>query len=267
MLKARVLTALVLMAVLLALLFAAPPLLVLVAFAAVSAIAGWEWGGLMKQDASARCFYGAMIFFFCWMLREAQEELFPMIWGLSALFWLLLGPAWLRKRFSFAANDFAGYATGVILLVPTWAALVDLHQRGPWVLLAVMAAIWVADIAAYFTGRAFGKTKLAPSISPGKTREGAWGALLAVVVYGLLVWPAVGVIRPAGASEWGLLALALVVLTVLSIMGDLFESLLKRQAGIKDSSNILPGHGGVLDRIDSLTSTLPIVALFLHWLG
>lgn len=265
MLKARVLTALVLVAGLLALLFAAPPLVVLLAFAAISAVAGWEWAGLMKLDRATRYLFGGLVLFFCWMMRDAAIELFPLIWLLSALFWLLLAPFFLLRRSSIADNDFVGYGLGLLLIVPTWAALLALHQRGPWVLLAVMAAIWVADIAAYFSGRAFGKNKLAPAISPGKTREGAYGALLAVLVYGLLVWPLADVVHPASPGQWLLLALALLVLTVLSIMGDLFESLLKRQAGIKDSSQILPGHGGILDRIDSLTSTLPLVALLLHW--
>ncbi|HEY3433324.1 MAG TPA: phosphatidate cytidylyltransferase [Rhodocyclaceae bacterium] len=265
MLKARVITALLLVVGLLSLLFAAPPLLVLLVFALVAGLAGWEWAGLMQQDKATRLMYGGMVFFFCWMLREAQDEIFPILWGLSAIFWCLLAPFWLARRWTFAGNDFVGYATGVILIIPTWAALVTLQQRGAWVLLAVMAAIWVADIAAYFTGRRWGKNKLAPAISPGKTREGAYGAVLGVLVFGLLAWPIAHVLEPSNTAMWFWFALSLLVLTVLSIMGDLFESLMKRQAGIKDSSQILPGHGGILDRIDSLTSTLPVVALLLYW--
>jgi phosphatidate cytidylyltransferase len=140
-----------------------------------------------------------------------------------------------------------------------------LYRMDAWLLLAAMALVWIADIAAYFCGRAFGRNKLAPSISPGKTREGAFGALLAVLVYGFVLalkqWPDASAERLAGV------AVVLLLLTVLSIVGDLFESLLKRQAGIKDSSNLLPGHGGVLDRIDSLTSTLPLVALYFFWMA
>ena len=121
-----------------------------------------------------------------------------------------------------------------------------------------MATVWVADTGAYFFGRTFGSHKLAPSISPGKTWEGAVGGGLTVIVYGFVFSSKL----PAVLSDsFVLLLSALILLTVISIMGDLFESLLKRQAGLKDSSNVLPGHGGVLDRIDSLTSTLPLVAL------
>ena len=127
-----------------------------------------------------------------------------------------------------------------------------------------MAVVWVADIAAYFTGRAFGRRKLAPSISPGKTWEGAAGAAVAVLAFGF------GILAMLGAElQGGVAAIAVVLLawTAVSIVGDLFESLLKRQAGLKDSGNILPGHGGILDRIDSLTSTLPMVALGAVWLA
>jgi phosphatidate cytidylyltransferase len=129
-------------------------------------------------------------------------------------------------------------------------------------MLAAMALVWVADIAAYFAGRAFGRRKLAPAISPGKTWEGVAGAVVGVLAYGGAVFnfsPLAGKL-PLSVP---LLALLLVTLTAVSVMGDLFESLLKRQAGIKDSSQLLPGHGGVLDRIDALTSALPLSALIL----
>ena len=145
----------------------------------------------------------------------------------------------------------------------TWAALVERLKRGPWALLGILAIVWVADIAAYFFGRAFGKHKLAPSISPGKTWEGAAGAFLGVTAYGLVVGPALGL----WVSLPPLAVLSLAILTGVSIMGDLFESLLKRQAGLKDSGSIFPGHGGVLDRIDSVMSSLPVVVLTLHVLS
>lgn len=151
-----------------------------------------------------------------------------------------------------------GLILGAVVVLPTWIALVQLRQVGALPLILVMAIVWLADIAAYFFGRTFGKRKLAPSISPGKTWEGALGGGFAVVVYGLALAPQLPDVL---GGNLPLLIAVLLLLTVVSVMGDLFESLLKRQAGLKDSSNILPGHGGVLDRIDSLTSTLPLVAL------
>jgi phosphatidate cytidylyltransferase len=131
-------------------------------------------------------------------------------------------------------------------------------------MLAAMALVWVADVSAYFAGRTFGRHKLAPTISPGKTWEGVAGAVVGVLIYGGIVFtftPLAGSLPLATP----LLVLLLMLLTAVSVMGDLFESLLKRQAGIKDSSNLLPGHGGVLDRIDALTSTLPLAALILYF--
>ena len=136
-----------------------------------------------------------------------------------------------------------------------------MRSHSPWLLLAVCALVWVADIGAYFGGRAFGKRKLAPQISPGKSWEGVWSGLAAVMVYGAVVY-ATGLPMVPEVLSWPIAMLLLVILVSLSVEGDLIESLLKRQAGIKDSSNLLPGHGGVLDRIDSLTSTLPLAALW-----
>jgi phosphatidate cytidylyltransferase len=128
-----------------------------------------------------------------------------------------------------------------------------------------MAVAWVSDIAAYFTGRAWGRRKLAPNISPGKTWEGVAGAFVGVVVYGVAVGLSTGWLAELSFVALLGAVLALLLLTALGVVGDLFESLLKRQAGIKDSSQILPGHGGVLDRIDSLLAILPPAALILHW--
>jgi phosphatidate cytidylyltransferase len=146
---------------------------------------------------------------------------------------------------------------GWLLLLPTCLALFQLRAINPLLLLGFIATIWISDTAAYFTGRKFGRHKLAPSISPGKTWEGVAGALTAVIIYAL-TWSYL----VADKTQIILLAPLLLVLVVLGIIGDLFESLMKRQAGVKNSSNILPGHGGILDRIDALTSTLP-VAIFI----
>ncbi|HNJ85279.1 MAG TPA: phosphatidate cytidylyltransferase, partial [Agitococcus sp.] len=147
--------------------------------------------------------------------------------------------------------------TGLILLIPAWAGLTDLHQASPWWLLYVFCLVWGADTGAYFAGRKFGKHKLAPSVSPGKTIEGFVGGLITTSM--LIV--AVAIYRDLSAIRF-VAFVGLSLLTVLaSVLGDLLESMVKRQAGVKDSGNIFPGHGGALDRIDSLTAAAPLFAL------
>lgn len=271
MLKTRVVTALFLLAGFLLAVFLLPPLGWAGFVALLSAIAGWEWGGFMRLAGPARAALGAVL---C-AVSAAAILIFPAAMGgagwseaaawqlgrwlyIPALvFWGGVLPFWLWRRWPLPGR-LGGIVVGAIVLLPTLLAFVQLRQLGAWTLVCILAVVWAADVAAYFSGRAFGKRKLAPNISPGKTWAGAWGAVLGVLVYGF------------GASAWlpvsmqpsiPVFVLMLILLTVLSILGDLFESLLKRQAGLKDSSNILPGHGGILDRIDSQTSTLPFVAL------
>jgi phosphatidate cytidylyltransferase len=154
---------------------------------------------------------------------------------------------------------------GVLVTVPAWASLVLLHSRepdGPYVILYLLVLVWAADSGAYFAGRKWGKRKLAPVISPGKSWEGVYGGIALCSVLAVAVGLAYGETLKQAA---GLLLVSL--LTVMfSIVGDLLESLMKRQAGIKDSSNLIPGHGGVLDRIDSLTAAAPVFFIGLHWL-
>ncbi len=191
--------------------------------------------------------------------EEVSSAWVIAVYLVAAGFWGVLVPCWLRAKWRLP-DGLPGVLTGFVVLFPAWLALVQLRIPGPGALLAVLAVVWMADIAAYFSGRAFGKRKLAPSISPGKTWEGAIGAAVGVVLYGIALRLAFA-FAPVGLPLW---VLCLLGVTAVSVAGDLFESMLKRQAGIKDSSNVLPGHGGVLDRIDSLTSTLPVVALL--WL-
>jgi phosphatidate cytidylyltransferase len=264
MLRTRVITALLLVAGLALILFGLPPLAAVLTFAAIAALAAWEWGGLMRQDQPARVMYAFVLLLFCWQLTVAAPQLVPLLLAVSAGFWILVVPLWFRFKWTLAGNDFFGYLLGALVILPTWAAMVALHAVSTWLLLAAMALVWVADISAYFAGRRFGRHKLAPTISPGKTWEGVAGAVVGVLIYGALV---LSFSPLAGRLPWPLpvLALLLILLTAVSVMGDLFESLLKRRAGIKDSSNLLPGHGGVLDRIDALTSALPLAALILYF--
>jgi phosphatidate cytidylyltransferase len=151
-----------------------------------------------------------------------------------------------------------------LILLPAWQGLIWIKQGalGNWQIMAVMVLVWGADVGAYFSGKAFGKRKLAPKVSPGKSWEGVYGGL----ALSLVITTIVGVMREwtAGQLLIGLFGAALIVFV--SVVGDLTESMFKRQSGIKDSSNLLPGHGGVLDRIDSLTAAVPIFAVLL-WMA
>ncbi|WP_153108704.1 phosphatidate cytidylyltransferase [Propionivibrio limicola] len=285
MLKTRIITAVVLLAAFCFALFRLSSLGWTLVATLVAAIAAWEWGGLMRLGKEGRL--GLAIFFagicgmFVWLVPEALgigvggRGIDQAAWSLgrwfyipAAIFWFGVVPLWMRSRWALSGDRLGavwGVLTGVVVILPAWLALVQLRMLGAWTLIAVMAVAWVADVAAYFSGRAFGRHKLAPTISPGKTWEGAFGGAAAVVVYVFfIVFPRLPT-EFADRFPWYLFFAFAVLLTIISVIGDLFESLLKRQAGLKDSSSILPGHGGVLDRIDSLTSMLPLVALV--WLG
>ncbi len=269
MLKVRVITAALLLAVFLAALYWLPRAGWIVFVAAVLALAAWEWGGLSGLSAPGRVFYAAAIAAAAAVAASTRlqaAQTFPehtWMYIAAAAFWLLLAPLWLWKRPAFASAPMPLLA-GVVSLVPCAAAMSELRTAGPGTLLAVMAVPWVSDIAAYFAGSRFGKHKLAPAISPGKTWEGVYGALAAVTVYAI-AWLAVGGPRPEMLREvrFGALwfVILLLALAVAGVVGDLLESQLKRQAGVKDSGTLLPGHGGVLDRIDALLPVLPLAAL------
>ncbi len=183
--------------------------------------------------------------------------------GLATLFWLLLAVPWLATRWK-PASPLPLAIAGWIVLIGAWVAIVELQARSPWLVLAAMAIVWIADTAAYFAGRAFGRRKLAPQVSPGKTWEGVYGGLAAVAIYALALVPLAadggyaGAVTPVAVIVWVGCAVAL---AALSVVGDLCESLLKRQAGVKDSGRLLPGHGGILDRVDALLAAMPAAAL------
>lgn len=270
MLKTRILTALVLLAGLLAALLLLPAGGWLLFCALVCGGAAWEWGGMASFGRGSRAALAVTFAVLCLLTghmaglaqpRLPDLSLLGPIYLLSALFWLFVVPFWLARKWRLVRPVLA-VTIGLVVLVPPALALAHLRLIDPRVLLVAMAVVWVADIAAYFSGRAFGRHKLAPTISPGKTWEGAVGAAIGVMAFGAAVAISMGVPPPAG---WiGFIGL-MVAYTAVSIIGDLFESLLKRQAGLKDSGTLLPGHGGILDRIDSLTSTLPIAGLAALW--
>jgi len=271
MLRTRVITALILVAGLGALLFGAPSPAWTVFAAVIAALGAWEWTGLVGTRGPARLVFCSLMAVLALMLApsgQVAERHWPSLalFALGSVFWLAVAPAWLARRWRIPTG-WLGLLLGAVLLLPAALALVVLRQQfGPWWLLAIMASVWMADVAAYFVGKRFGRVKLAPSISPGKSREGAYGAMAGVALYALIVALSSGALAPT-LLHVVLLVAASAIHTVVSIWGDLFESLAKRQAGVKDSGRLLPGHGGLLDRIDSLTSTLPVVALAAHWLA
>ncbi len=275
MLKQRLITAIVLLAILLPAMFAASPwpfaLLTLLMIGA----AGWEWARLNGLAGGLALLYGAALASLCaaTLLTLGMQALPAWCWWLAGLIWVLGGAralaggpaAW--PQLSQALR----LLMGMVALWAAWAALAQAKALGLNFLLSVFCLVWMADVAAYFGGRTFGRRKLAPAISPGKSWEGVWTGMVAVLLLGLL-WALVIDTRVAvdsaslyqrllGGGSWLSLCVGLIALLFLagmSVVGDLFESLIKRAVGAKDSSALLPGHGGVLDRIDALLPVFPL---------
>ena len=275
MLKTRVLTAIVILPVVLGLAFAGSDRAWTIFALVLALFAGWEWSRLCGFGAAATLAYQAfglatgLALAALWQFDPARfSPVAQAGYVIATYFWIFVVPMWLRMKLR-PSPWVLGFA-GWIVIWPLWAALVELRAASPWVLLAITSIVWIADVAAYFAGRRFGKRKLAPAISPGKTWEGVAGALAAVLAYGILLdvlaYSRVTFLSPFFGSYGGAVAvLAMLALAMLSVLGDLFESWMKRGAGRKDSSSLLPGHGGVLDRVDALTSTLPVAALLVSF--
>jgi phosphatidate cytidylyltransferase len=268
LLVTRLLTAVVLLSAFLA----ANLLLERTVFAAlvvvVVGLAGHEWGRLCRMPERAALAYGmgmAMAFvLLVWLLFPVSVSIRAAgaIFAVASVFWLIGVPLWLHRGLG---NGRLLPVAGLLVVLPAALAMVALS--GPQLLL-VLALVWIADTAAYVTGRAFGRRKLAPSISPGKTWEGAGGALAGTLAYAIVCAMLVPPLSQAvqGAAWLPYLGGA-ALLCAVSILGDLLESAVKRQASVKDSGTLLPGHGGVLDRIDSATAVLPVAVLMLYWIA
>lgn len=264
MLKERVLTALILIPLVLWCIFGAATKVPFAAFAgAIVLVGAWEWTALMTwSNKAARAGFVAAVgagLIAMSMPALAISEVKYTLYAISAVFWLVAvrGVVFYPESAVVWAKSAVLVPVGLILLVPAWTGLTDLHRISPWWLMYVFALVWGADTGAYFAGRALGKNKLAPKVSPGKTIEGMIGGLLTTGV--LMV--AVAIYRDLPAIRFAAF-IGLSLFTVLaSVLGDLVESMVKRQAGVKDSGSIFPGHGGALDRIDSLTAAAPIFAL------
>jgi phosphatidate cytidylyltransferase len=290
MLKQRVITALVLLAILLPALFykTATP------FCAVAllliAAGAWEWGRLNALGSIGSVGLAAVCVLLCGLAWYAGwlDKPLHLLWAAAGAAWVLAG-GWLLR------NGVIGWpripamlrvSGGLLALCLAWLAVAQARVIGINFLLSVLLLVWVADIFAYFAGRTFGgrfsKGKLAPSISPGKSWEGVWGGMAGVVVLSLVWLSLGGAVGPGGAGSGSgiggpagqtlysrlvehhgiaMMLLAMVFLSAMSVVGDLVESLVKRSAGVKDSSGLLPGHGGVLDRVDALLPTLPLAMM------
>ena len=281
MLKQRVITALLLLMVLLPALFYSRPEPFFVIAGVFIGAAGWEWahlnglGVLMSWLSGGVCVLLCALMWWSGLLGAAL----PRLWLVTGCAWVLLG-AWILRA---GVPAWASYARSVRLvlglaaLCVTWLAVAQARLIGINFLLSVFALVWMADIGAYFSGRAFGgkicHSKLAASISPGKSWEGVWGGMAGVILLALL-WRYVDAAGGAGAPSlytqigsrgWGFLMISIIFMAAMSVVGDLVESLVKRSAGAKDSSALLPGHGGVLDRVDALLPTLPLAMMLVSF--
>lgn len=267
MLKLRIISAVILApTVILSVLYLQQPWFAL--FLAVVALLGaWEWSTMVAKTFLHRILYvivcsGLMLV--GWFLQEEHIRLLMLIGGLYWVFILMLlsfyQASWIGN---YLLESFLHYS-GYFVIVVGWLAMLSLHNQQPSLLLFLFMLIWVADIAAYFTGKKFGRNKLSEQLSPGKTREGVIGAMVGTLLFslfGVYMWQeqlAIGL-----AIYFVLLCMFSVLI---SVVGDLFESLLKRNAGMKDSGSIIPGHGGILDRIDSLLAASPGFMLGLYWM-
>ena len=269
MLLSRVLTAVVLIPLVLLAIFKLPNSIFSLVWGAIILGGSWEWSNLAGYKVQRnRLIYTAAIALALFGLMLAPDGLVNLLlWG-ACLGWLAISvslfviPEQLMAR-NYSVRQLT--VVGFVVLAPAWYALSKLHslENGALHVVYFLFLIWIADSAAYFAGRAFGKNKLAPTISPGKTREGALGALVGTALYAAVF----GAFNEVLVSDFSAFILLSIVTVLFSICGDLFESLAKRKRGIKDSGSILPGHGGILDRVDSLLCAAPIYLIGLTLIG
>lgn len=270
-LRSRVLTALILAPIAILAVLYLPSTSFAVVFGVVLCYGIWEWTRVIGvQNQGLRVLVVALngALMAALLFLHLEHWLLPIAW--IGVAWWCLALLWLRS-YEFGSeptrrNLEIKLLVGSVMVVPAWVAVWLIHRApndGPWWTLFVLMLIWVADISAYFAGRRFGQHKLAPRISPGKTREGVYGALAGTVLFTAIAGWAIEPI-PVGH---GLLILLATVTVLFSIVGDLFESLIKRQSHLKDSGSLLPGHGGMLDRIDSVLAALPIFVCGRYLIG
>jgi phosphatidate cytidylyltransferase len=261
MLRERVITALLLAPLVLLVIFWVPHVVTMAALALLVIGAAWEWSAFPRfTQYSARALYVAVVaacIVATWWFGVQRDEIdrlihIALLWWVFALIWVAIAPA--------RVNRTTAAGAGLLVLVPAWLALSRLHALGPELLLFLILLVVAADVGAYFAGRSFGRNKLAPRVSPGKTWEGVLGGFAAAALMAAIgVWW-----FKVDAPRFAALC---IIVVVASIIGDLTESLFKRHAGLKDSGTLLPGHGGLLDRVDSITAAAPVFLVGLERLG
>jgi phosphatidate cytidylyltransferase len=264
MLKTRIITALVLIAGFIPALFLLSNTYWALAMLVLSLMALHEWTSMIKLSPTQRNIYLVIVTMAGLIVVPLIEKIgfhvfffkSLLIFFVTAIFWILIVPFWLKTR-CVISNKWVMAILGLVLIAPLWLALICAKSADPWLLLVLLATIWIADSAAYFAGKNFGKHKLAPNISPGKTWEGVLGALLGATLFAAILL--------CGFDFYNAALFPLLwSVTILGVIGDLFESMMKRQASIKDSGDLLPGHGGILDRIDGIIPSLPIAILMIY---
>lgn len=258
----RVATALILVPLFLAALFLLSPWLFAVFLGLILLLGAWEWGGLCKLGPIRRGLWLLTCTGLATALYLLQGLWLAVLAGVA--FWLFAMAAVIvfPRGQTLWAKPALRIAAGLLVLIPAWAALVLLKAmpHGPWLVLWTMLMVWGSDIGGYFFGRAWGRRKLAPAVSPGKTIEGLLGGVVAATLLSLVMVLGAGL--PVSVL-FGVIFITLLVVAA-AVFGDLFESLIKRVAGVKDSGTLLPGHGGVLDRIDAVLAAAPVAAVLLH---
>jgi phosphatidate cytidylyltransferase len=274
MLKLRIITALVLLAIFLPAFFADSAELLAWLTLVLIAVGAWEWGRLMGLGMARSLSLGFVCVALClgsWKLFELPQHTTPNLWAGAGALWVLVG-AWMLRGGLVAWGSLhiaIKLVGGTLALWLCWLAIFQAKRAGINYMLSIFVLVWMADIAAYFSGKAFGRRKLAPSLSPSKSWEGVWGGTCAVWVLAIgWVWAdqfalfdSPSIYSLLYAHGWVYFIVSITFLTAMSVVGDLVESMVKRTAGVKDSSQLLPGHGGVLDRVDALLPTLPLAMM------
>lgn len=271
MLYQRILTAVPLAAFVIWMIFFQPTSVFLYFVLFIVLISGYEWAKLAGvQNIVARCLFSAVITGTTWALQQyaVNYVLWPIyistMWWFSITFYLKIAqpkPASSSLKPDKLFIAFIILPAAALAMQEIHAIYVATDKQGPYWLFYALSLVWIADIGAYFSGKKYGKNKLAPNISPGKTKEGLVGAVFATSLYTLLA----SYYFDLDTGKAVLLVLLSIILTFISVSGDLYISFLKREAGLKDSGNILPGHGGILDRIDSVLAAMPVFLLGFNW--